>query len=248
MLVEICIDCIDSAAAAQAGGAHRIEVCGSLSAGGITPSVGLIGECVDRCSIPSMVMIRPHDGGFVYSDADIDLMLRDIDVVISMGVKGVVLGALTQDGRVDVPAMQRLVDASRPLEITFHRAFDVVKDPFRALDDIINLGIERLLTSGQAATADSGSNLIKQLVERSGDRVSVIAGAGIDSKNAQKVVSKTRVKEVHASASVPRFSKHQLCDRSRESVSFGDHSRVTTTERVRELVSTLTKDQSNTVD
>ena len=121
MLLEICIDCIESALMAEQGGAHRIEICSSLSSGGTTPSLGLVRHCVERCKIPCMVMIRPHDGGFVYSNDDIRSMLHDIDAVSELGVQGVVLGALTRDGDVDVRTMKRLIRASRPLQITFHR-------------------------------------------------------------------------------------------------------------------------------
>ncbi|WP_442508411.1 copper homeostasis protein CutC [Novipirellula sp. SH528] len=234
MLLEICIDCIESALVAEQGGAHRIEICSNLSSGGTTPSLGLVRQCVQRCQIPCMVMIRPHDGGFVYSDDDIRSMLHDIDAVKELGVQGVVLGALTHDGDVDVRAMKRLIQASRPLQITFHRAFDMTRDPLQALDTIIGLGVDRLLTSGQRATAEEGMQLIKLLVDRADNRLTVIAGAGINGSNVRRILEATQVREVHASASVPRSPEFATGE-----VRFGDHSRVTSVERVRELIAAM---------
>ncbi|WP_372721436.1 copper homeostasis protein CutC [Novipirellula sp.] len=235
MLLEICIDCIESALVAEQGGAHRIEICSSLSSGGTTPSLGLVRQCVQRCQIPCMVMIRPHDGGFAYSEDDIRSMLHDIDAVKELGVQGVVLGALTRDGDVDVPAMKRLIRASRPLQITFHRAFDIARDPLQALDTIIGLGVDRLLTSGQRVTAEVGMQRIKQLIDRADNRLTVIAGAGINESNVRRILEATRVREVHASASVPRRPAFATSE-----VRFGDHSRVTSVQRVRELIEAMT--------
>lgn len=231
MRLEICIDCIESALAAENGGAHRLEVCGSLASGGITPSLGLVRQCVQRCGIPSMVMIRPHDGSFVYSQDDLHTMLHDIDAVKKMGVQGIVLGTLTRDGDVDVRAMKKLIQASRPLQITFHRAFDITRDPLQALDAIIDLGVDRLLTSGQKATAEEGVPLIKQLVNRADGRLTVMAGAGINGSNVHRFAEAMLVPEIHASASVPRSPELASGE-----VQFGDHSRVTSAERVRELI------------
>ena len=234
MILETCIDSIESALAAERGGAHRIEICNSLSSGGTTPSAGLVQQCVQHCKIPAMVMVRPHDGGFVYSDDDIGTMLHDIELFKKMDVAGIVLGALTAQGEVDIPAMKQLIDASRPLPVTFHRAFDMARDPLRTLDAIIDLGVQRLLTSGQRRTASEGVPLIKQLVLRAGDRLTVMAGSGINHANANKIVTATGVQEVHAGASIPRTSSPAFGD-----VSFGDHSRTTCEQRVRELVQAI---------
>ena len=237
MRLEICVDCFESALAAQQGGAHRIEICGSLASGGTTPSLGLVRQCVQRCQIPSVVMIRPNDAGFVYNEDDLSTMLHDIKVVKQLGVQGIVFGALTPDGSVDVQAMQQLIEAARPLQITFHRAFDVARDPLKALDAIIELGIDRLLTSGQSATAEKGVPLIRQLVDRAGDRLTVMAGAGINRSNVRQIIAETKVPEIHASASVLRLeSLSQSPERPTHEVRFGDNSRVTSAERVRELV------------
>ena len=235
MLIEICIDTIDSALAAENGGAHRIEVCGSLSSGGVTPSIGLIQQCVEQCGIPSMVMIRPHDGGFQYTKDEIDTMSRDILAAKRLGVQGVVFGVLNQENCVDTQAMERLIDTARPLEVTFHRAFDVVASPFAALDALVLLRVDRLLTSGQAITAESGTELIKQIVDRADEKMSVMAGAGISSANARGIVATTGVQELHASASVPRYDL-----RTQTSVRFGDQSQMTSAQRVRDLVAAVT--------
>ena len=234
MQLEICIDCIESALAAEIGGAHRIEICNSLSSGGTTPSLGLVRQCVQRCKIPCMVMIRPHDGGFVYSNDDIRTMLDDIDAFKDLGVRGVVLGALTVSGDVDLQTMKRLIRAARPLQITFHRAFDTTRDPMTALDAIIDLGIDRLLTSGHRSTAAGGLQLIKQLVHRVDSRLTVMVGAGINASNVSRIVSETQVQEIHASASVAR-----LIEFANGEVQFGDCSRVTSVERVRELIGAM---------
>lgn len=182
-------------------------------------------------------MIRPNDAGFVYTEDDLGTMLRDIEVVKQLGIQGVVFGALTPDGDVDVRATKQLIEASRPLQITFHRAFDVARDPLKALDAIIELGIDRLLTSGQSATAEKGVPLIQQLVDRAGDRLMVVAGAGINRSNVRKIIAETKVPEIHASASVLRSeSLSQSPGRTTHEVRFGDNSRVTCAHRVRELV------------
>lgn len=240
MRLEICVDCIESALAAQQGGADRIEICSSLASGGTTPSLGLVQQCVLRCQVPSVVMIRPHDGGFVYNEDDLETMLRDIKTVKQLGVQGVVFGALTSDGNVDRRAMEKLIEASRPLQITFHRAFDVARDPLSALDAIIELGIDRLLTSGQSATAEKGVPLIRQLVNHAGNRLTVMAGAGISCSNVRKIIDESKVPEIHASASLLRPEPlFQPPGRSPREVRFGDNSRITSAERVRELIKTM---------
>lgn len=237
MRLEICIDCIESALAAQQGGAHRIEICGSLASGGTTPSLGLVRQCVQRCQIPSVVMIRPNDGQFVYDDDNLCTMLHDIEVVKELGVQGVVFGALTPDADIDVRAMEQLIEASRPLQVTFHRAFDVARDPLNTLDTIIELGIDRLLTSGQSVTAEKGVSLIHQLVDRAGHHLTVMAGAGINRSNVRRIVVEAGVSEIHASAGVLRLeSLSQTPGLSAREVRFGDNSRVTSAERVRELI------------
>ena len=232
MVLEVCIDCIESALAAQTGGAHRLEVCNSLAVGGTTPSHGLVERCLELTELPVMAMIRPHDGGFVYSDEEFATMLADIRAFQRLGVQGVVFGALREDGSLDLERCQRLVDAARPLQVTFHRAFDVVANPDRAFTELAELGIERLLTSGGAQNAMEGVPLIKRLCRRGG--VSIIAAAGINAGNVREIVDETGVLEVHASASRPR----EFISGS-ASVAFGSGSRVTSAALVAELVRAL---------
>lgn len=201
MKLEVCIDHIQSGLAAKAGGADRLEVCGALAVDGITPSYGLVEQCVELGGVDVMMMIRPHAGSFCYKKNDVDTMLRDIRVAKQLGVTGVVLGVLREDGRIDCELCRRLIEAARPLAVTFHRAFDLTPDPFEALDGLLELGVDRLLTSGQAATAREGAKLIRALVERAAGELSVMAGAGIRVNDIATLVRATGVREIHASAS-----------------------------------------------
>ena len=197
ILVEACLDSVPSALAAEAGGAGRIELCDNLVEGGTTPSAGTIALCKERLSIPVFVMIRPRGGEFLYSDVELEVMRRDIAHARSLGADGVVLGLLTPDGRVDVERTRALVQAARPLPVTFHRAIDVCRDPAEALEALIALGVERVLTSGQAPTAPEGAEVIARLVCRAAGRIGILPGCGIDETNAREVVARTGVEEVH---------------------------------------------------
>ncbi|MGI9429627.1 MAG: copper homeostasis protein CutC [Bythopirellula sp.] len=233
ILLEICIDSIESASAAKAGGADRLEVCSSLSAGGTTPSFGLVKRCITDIELPVMMMIRPHDGGFVYHDEDIATMLTDIEVARSLGVQGVVFGALTADRQIHRQHCRRLLDAAGSLETTFHRAFDVVANPSESLDVIMELGFDRLLTSGQSAVAEAGAALIRQLCDRAQKRIVLMAGAGVSPQNARQIADVTGVRELHASAAVPQQGQSQ------GSVAFGSDGRVTSVELVRAIKQSL---------
>ena len=197
MLVEACVDSVASAIAAERGGAERLELCDNLVEGGTTPSAGAIAECRKRVSLPLYVMIRPRGGDFLYTDVEYEVMRRDIGQAIQLGADGVVLGLLTPAGAVDAVRTAALVRTARPLDVTFHRAIDVARDPEAALDALIVAGVDRVLTSGQASTALQGASVIKRLVERSGGRIVILAGGGIDERNVRSVVKKTGVQEVH---------------------------------------------------
>lgn len=229
ILLEICIDSIESAVAAKTGGADRLEVCSSLAGGGTTPSYGLVKQCVEDIQLPVMMMIRPHEGGFVYRENDLDTMLADIEIAKSIGVCGVVFGALTDERHVHLAHCQRLFAAAQPLQTTFHRAFDIVADPIESFDQIVEMGFDRLLTSGQAATAQEGIPMIRQLCERAQNRMAILAGAGVNAHNALPIVSATGVREVHASASV--LGQGQ----SLGDVQYGMDRRVTCVELVRSI-------------
>ncbi|MEO1087359.1 MAG: copper homeostasis protein CutC, partial [Acidobacteriota bacterium] len=179
VLVEVCLDSADSAVAAAEGGARRVELCDNLIEGGTTPSAGMIAATRRRVTIGLQVMIRPRGGDFLYSDAEVEAMLYDVGVAKDLGADGVVFGVLCADGTVDRDATARLIDAARPMSVTFHRAFDMTRDPFEALDALIELGVDRLLTSGQEATVADGVELLTALVERAGDRLVVMPGCGL---------------------------------------------------------------------
>lgn len=201
--LEICVDSIDSALAAHRGGAHRIELCSSLLEGGLTPSAGVMRAVRQRVSLAVFVMIRPRGGDFLYSDAEFEAMKEDIRAAKSLGADGVVLGLLSELGRVDVVRTQELVELARPLETTFHRAFDLSDDLDQSLDDVIATGASRILTSGGAETAPEGAEQIRRLVEAARHRIVIMAGSGIQSRNLRQVLAATSVAEVHASAKAP---------------------------------------------
>jgi copper homeostasis protein len=207
MILEICAGSISSAYAAQAGGAHRIELCDNLSEGGTTPSPGVIRQVVNSLVIPVFVLIRPRAGDFLYSDREFEAMKEDVTFCKEHGAKGVVMGLLKSDGTVDSDRTAELVRLAHPMEVTFHRAFDMTRDPFRALEDIISLGIERILTSGQADNAMNGAILIKQLNNQANNRIIILPGGGITENNAAGLLKKTGAKELHASLRSPVISQ-----------------------------------------
>ncbi len=198
--LEISCYSVQSAVNAQKGGAHRVELCAAAPEGGTTPSQGSIKLAGEKLSIPLFVIIRPRGGDFLYSEIEYEVMKRDILFCKEAGVDGVVIGVLNADGTVDTERTGELVNLARPMEITFHRAFDMTADPFRALEDIIGLGVDRILTSGQKNTAWEGKELIKKLVEKAGSNLSIMPGAGINEINIGELVTFTGAKEFHSSA------------------------------------------------
>lgn len=203
VLIEACVDSVESAVAAERGGAGRIELCDNLLDGGTTPSAGTIAECRRRVRIPIYVMIRPRGGDFLYSDVELAVMRRDIVQAEALGADGVVLGLLKRDGAVDAARTRALVALARPMDVTFHRAIDVCRDPVAALDALIAIGVDRVLTSGQAPTALRGAAVIRRLVERAAGRIAVLAGGGIDERNARRVLERTGVRELHVRGTSP---------------------------------------------
>ena len=189
---------MQSVLAAKAGGANRIELCRALDVDGLTPSKEMMAEAIGW-GIPVQVLIRPREGNFVYNEAEVESMIHDIRLAKRLGANGVVIGALKPDGSIDEETIRYLVEAAKGLSITFHRAFDVCSQPLEALEQIIALGCHRLLTSGQAATAEQGIPLIKQLVELAGKRLIIMPGSGVNPENACKILSETGAKEIHGS-------------------------------------------------
>jgi copper homeostasis protein len=200
VIVEACVDAIDAALAAERGGAGRLELCGELLQGGVTPSAGLIGAVRERVKIPLFVLIRPRTGDFLYSADERDVMLRDIALAKSLGADGVVIGALTADGDVDIETTRILVEAARPMKVTFHRAFDFARSQDAALDALMELSVDRVLTSGGASSALEGAAALKRLTERAGDAMTILAGGSITASNVADVVRLSGVREVHLRA------------------------------------------------
>jgi copper homeostasis protein len=198
--VEAAVDTFAGALAAQAAGAHRIELCGPLYDGGTTPSAGLIARCADELLVSVHVLIRPRTGDFVYSEDETLIMSKDIAIAKELGVDGVVIGALTPEGDVDAGTMSELIAIASPMRVGFHRAFDQVRDQDEALELLVSLQVDHILTSGGAPTAMEGAERIRQLVERAGDRVDIIAGGSVTKANAAELVKKTGVHTIHGRA------------------------------------------------
>ncbi len=195
--LEICVDTFEGACRAVEGGADRIELCSALSEGGLTPSAGLMSAAA-RLSVPCYAMIRPRSGLFRFSDTEVDIMLGDIATARRAGLAGVVLGVQIADGALSVPVLQKLVEAADRLGKSLHRVIDVVPDPLVAIDQAIDLGFERVLTSGAQPFAPDGADLIKEMVLRAGGRVSVMPGCGVTPENVVNLLRSTGAKEVHA--------------------------------------------------
>jgi copper homeostasis protein len=196
VIVEACVDSVESSVAAERGGAGRLELCDALFDGGTTPSAGMIAACRERVTIPISVIIRPRGGGFVYSDAELDVMRRDIVAARGLGADGVVIGPLMPNGTVDEERARALVEAAGDLPVTFHRAFDFAPDLSAALETLVALGVTRVLTSGGAPTAREGVAAIAALVRQAGDRLVIMAGGGVRAENVAEVIG-AGVREVH---------------------------------------------------
>lgn len=203
--LEICAGSVESVIAARNGGAARVELCAALEVGGITPSKGFIARARRVQGIDLNVIIRPRGGDFLYDEEEAACMIEDIRTCKELGADGVVIGALTADGDIDTALCSRLIAAAQGMSITFHRAFDMCRNPQKALEDIISMGCHRLLTSGQAATAYEGIPLIKELVQQARGRIIIMPGCGVNSHNAADILQATGAVEIHASArkSVP---------------------------------------------
>ncbi|MCK6475073.1 MAG: copper homeostasis protein CutC [Planctomycetes bacterium] len=201
-LLEVCVDSVEGAIAAQEGGADRIELCAGMLEGGTTPSVGLMKQACRRTHLPVYAMIRPRGGDFFYSEHEFKSMEHDVETARTCGARGVVLGILTADGRIDRVRIGDLVQRARPLVITFHRAFDMSRDPFEALEDLVALGVDRILTSGQAPTALEGLALLAQLVERAAGRIRIMPGGGVRLKNIATILRRSGALEIHVHPSI----------------------------------------------
>lgn len=207
-ILEICANSAQSCVEAEAGGARRVELCAAIPEGGTTPSFGEV--CTAQSltsSIDINIIVRPRGGDFLYTPAEQTAMLYDIEMAKKQKIHGVALGCLTREGDVDVDLLQRFTAAARPLSVTFHRAFDVCRDPFRALEDIIACGCDRILTSGQQPTALLGIPLIAGLVTRAAGRIIIMPGCGIRPDNIARIEAQTGAREFHTSARSVRYSR-----------------------------------------
>jgi len=201
VLIEIAVDSVASAIASERGGAARVELCANLLEGGVTPSAGMIAVVRAAISIGLHVMIRPRGGDFTYDAAEIDVMACDIAMAKSLGADGVVLGILTTSGRVDVEGTRRLIDLARPLEVTFHRAFDMSANLLESLEDVCATGADRLLTSGGEANCLEGTETLAALVKAALGRIAIMAGGGIRPENAARIIAATGVRDIHSGLS-----------------------------------------------
>ncbi len=200
-ILEICVDSVESAFAAQKGGADRIELCTNLNEGGVTPSCGAIKFVADKLKIPVNVLVRPRTGNFYYSDEEFEIMECDIELIKKLNANGIVVSVLNDDNTIDIERMKELIDCAQPMEVTFNRAFDLVPDPIEALHILIELAVDRILTSGQKSNAAEGIDLIEDLVEAAKDELIIMPGGGVNADNIKTILIKTGAKEIHSSAS-----------------------------------------------
>ncbi|MGE0238318.1 MAG: copper homeostasis protein CutC [Parvibaculaceae bacterium] len=203
MIYEICVDSVAGVRAAKAAGAHRVELCANLLEGGTTPSRGMIRTARGIAGIGLQVIIRPRGGDFLYDADEFAIMEADVDTAKAEGADGVVIGLLTADGEVDAARTRALIAQARPLSVTFHRAFDMTRDAVAALETLIGLGVDRILTSGQEPSVLEGLPVITDLIRRAGDRIIIMPGAGITQRNAARIIAEARPKEIHFAALEP---------------------------------------------
>ena len=212
MILEVCVDSVESAIAAQQGGAGRVELCADLEHGGITPSIGMMKSVREKVSLEVHVMIRPRAGDFCYSEAEFEVMKRDLQEAKKLGVDGLVFGILTSEGAIDSARTMMLLEMARPLAVTFHRAFDETVDLFAALSELTRLGVDRVLTSGGKSSVEAGLQTLASLVRNAGSSIKVLAGGGITLENVADVVGQTGVDEVHVLNSVSTTVEHGSSD------------------------------------
>ncbi len=236
--LEICVDSIESALAAQEGGAARVELCGDLSSEGTTPSAGMIALARKVLNIGLHVMVRPRSGDFYYSDAEFEVMKRDIITAKQFGAEGVVFGILTKEYSVDVVRTKELVALALPMSVTFHRAFDVVKNPILSFEEVIQCGCHRLLTSGQAKTAEEGLPLLKELVCRADGRIIIMPASGVTSANIGKIRDESGVKEIHVGKGVCDIVEYP------DAEIFNAKRQVVNVKKVQEMLKELTTDNA----
>lgn len=222
MILEICIDAFASAQTAKAAGADRIEVCSALNIGGITPSFGLLAQVAPNIDMAQTIMIRPRSGDFIYTSGELETMAREIEWVVSRGFKSIVLGILTPARRIDLERLGYLVGLAKGLEVVFHRAFDVADCPDQDIPGLIDLGIKRILTSGQKATAVEGADYIRALQKRYGHAITIMPGAGVSAENLPWLAAYTGCTQFHMSARTRVDGLNSVA----EEVAYADYAKI----------------------
>ena len=197
MIKEACVESFEKALEAQNNGANRIELCENLAVGGTTPSYGTVKICLEKLNIPIFPMIRARGGNFVYSKEEIEIMKEDIKAFKDLGVKGVVFGFLTSDNKIDLELTKELVDLAYPMEVTFHKAIDEIVNPLDYIDDLVNIGIKRILTSGGKATALEGKDLINEMIKKSNKRLKVVVAGKVTKENLNELSNLICANEFH---------------------------------------------------
>jgi len=243
MLLEVCATSLQSAINAQSGGAGRVELCDNLYEGGTTPSPGTILLAREKLNIKVHVLIRPRGSDFIYSDQEMEVICKDIEFCKKAGCDGVVIGFLNSDGTINADRTREMTDLARPMSVTFHRAFDMTRDPFEALDVLLNTGVDRLLTAGQQNKAPLGTDLIARLIKKSGNQMIIMPGSGVNEENVTWLHQHTGAVEFHLTGQRPVGSRMQY---RKEGIFLGGLSQipeyeysVTSVERIRKIVEIL---------
>lgn len=242
----MCANSAQSALAAAEAGADRVELCAVLPLGGATPTMGMIPHAVEHAGIPVYVLIRPREGDFCYTQVDFETMQLDILAARHAGAAGIVSGILLPDGSIDLPRTRQLVRLAHPLPFTFHRAFDMTADLPAALEELIRLGVSRVLTSGGCASAEDGAEVIARLVQQAAGRITVMPGGGVNESNIQSILDQTGATEIHFSASIAQPSSMTFRNpKMRLSTPVDDYTTTTTSpQRVRRLIELARTDRS----
>ena len=239
-MLEICVESVECAVAAERGGADRIELCSDLASGGITPSAGLIEAARHHLRLPVFILIRPRSGDFVYSDYEFEIMERDIRTAKHLRMDGVVLGLLDEHARVDVSRTRKLVDLARPLPVTFHRAFDLCPNQTSGLEAVIQAGAARILTSAGHARVTDGMDTLAHLIRTAGDRIVVMPGGSVDGDNIQLILRKTGAREIHTSLGLSAAAIKQASPASGEAATVSSRDSAAEFEgKVRQVRQTL---------
>ena len=197
MIKEACVESFEKALEAQSNGANRIELCENLAVGGTTPSYGTVKICLEKLNIPIFPMIRARGGNFIYSKDEIEIMKEDIKIFKELGVKGVVLGCLTSDNKIDLELTKKLVNLAYPMEVTFHKAIDEIQNPLDYIDNLINIGIKRILTSGGKVTALEGKDLINEMIKKSNGRLKIVVAGKVTKGNLNGLSNLISADEFH---------------------------------------------------